>query len=347
MNGSSQNRSRGRGGSPWQKRRRTFMVLALGAILLILALALIGRGGVKREGEVTIRIEPGTSSAQIARMLKDEGVIDSERDFLTAAADAGVAGDLKAGTYRFTRGEPLDGILTRLQQGLQAPETVLSVPEGYTIREIASDLAAKTQITEKQYLAAAVPGDRQLPLAGAAGSRDLEGFLFPNTYNLDPGLTATALVDRQLTSFKEVTATLPWEKSAALGLTPYEVLTVASMVEREARVPEERPEVAAVIYNRLRLGMKLEVDATVQYAIGYWKQDLTQKDLETDSPYNTRLYGGLPPGPICNPGIESIRAALEPAAVNYLFYVATGDAAGHHFFTSSFDEFLRHSKSTP
>lgn len=323
------------------------LALLAGAVMLVVALALIGHGGEQRQGEVNIRIEPGTSSAQIARMLKDEDVIASERDFLTAAAAAGVAGDLKSGTYRFTRGEPLDSILSRLGQGLQAPEGVLSVPEGFTIREIAAELAAKTGITEKQYLAAAVPGDRELPLAGAAGTPDLEGFLFPSTYDLEPDLTAAALVDRQLTVFKQQTAVLPWEKTAVVGLTPYQVLTVASMVEREARVPEERLQVAAVIYNRLALGMKLEVDATVQYAIGNWKQDLTQQDLDTDSLYNTRLYGGLPPGPICNPGVESIRAALEPAAVDYLFYVATGDEAGHHFFTSSYDEFLKFRNSSP
>ncbi|MHB0866153.1 MAG: endolytic transglycosylase MltG [Thermoleophilia bacterium] len=349
MNGQPRRGARQQGAGPHRQRRQRSVVLALlvGAVALVLVMALIGRSGVQRQGEVTIRIEPGTSSAEIARMLRDEDVIDSERDFLSAAADAGIAGELKAGTYRFTLGEPVDDILARLQQGLQVSESILSVPEGYTIREIAAELAAKTTITENQYLAAAVPGERQLPLAGAAGTLDLEGFLFPSTYDLEPGLTAATLVDLQLVAFKQQTASLPWEKSAALGLTPYEILTVASMVEREARVPEERPEVAAVIYNRLRLGMKLEVDATVQYAIGDWKQELTQQDLATDSPYNTRLYGGLPPGPICNPGVESIRAALEPAAVDYLFYVATGDAAGHHFFTSSFDEFLKYSNSAP
>jgi UPF0755 protein len=256
------------------------------------------------------------------------------------AGETGIDQKLKAGTYRFQRGESIDSILNKLELGLQAPEGVLTIPEGYSLDDIASLVAVKTPITRSAYLAAAVPESRILPLEGASQAEDLEGFLFPSTYDLDPDTSAASLVDRQLDTFKTSTALLDWSNAEKMGLTEYEALIVASMVEREAKVPEERPLVAAVIYNRLDAGMKLEIDATVQYAIGYWKEELTVDDLAITSAYNTRLYAGLPPGPICNPGVESMEAALHPADVDYLYYVATGDAEGHHTFTSSYEEFL-------
>lgn len=328
---------------PSRARRQRLQFLAtllIFAIALAVFLLATGRDDPQMEGEALIRISPGTSAAEISRMLREENVIKSEKDFMKKAASLGVTDSLKAGLYRFQRGEALESILAKLDQGTQAPEGVLTVPEGYSLDEIAADLATKTGITREQYKKAASTQARTPPLAGTEAARTLEGFLFPSTYDLDPELTAEALVSSQLQAFTRETEMLPWSKAEALGLTPYEVLIVASMVEREARVPEERPLVAAVIYNRLRARMKLEVDATVQYAIGLWKKELTQQDLETGSPYNTRLYPGLPPGPICNPGADSIRAALEPEAVDYLFYVAIGDEEGHHFFTSSYEQFL-------
>lgn len=317
-------------------------------LFLVLTIMMIsGCGSPPREGEVTIRVSPGASTNEIAKMLVDENVIDSEKEFNNKANDAGIDQKLKAGTYRFERGESIDSILAKLSQGLQAPEGFITVPEGYSLDDIANLVVAKTGITKKDYIKAATPAGRTLPLQGASDAPDLEGFLFPSTYNLDPETDAATLVGKQLRTFKDKTSSLDWKEADRLGLTEYQALTVASMVEREAKVPEERPLVAAVIYNRLAIGMKLEIDATVQYAIGSWKKDLTVEDLETDSPYNTRLYGGLPPGPICNPGIASINAALKPASVDYLYYVATGDEAGHHTFTSSYDEFLQASAARP
>lgn len=324
-----------------------FSTMIMGIILVIIVLGnLTACGDPKKEGEVTIRIAPGTSTVEIARMLVAEDVIDSEKDFTTRANEAGIDQKLKAGTYRFQRGESIDSILNKLEQGLQAPEGVLTIPEGFSLNDIASLVSMKTSITRSAYLAAATPKGHILQLTGSSQAEDLEGFLFPSTYDLDPDTDAASLVDRQLETFNSSTWHLDWANSKKLGLTEYEVLIVASMVEREARVPEERPLVAAVVYNRMRSGMKLEIDATVQYAIGYWKEELTIDDLAVTSAYNTRLYAGLPPGPICNPGIESIDAALHPASVDYLYYVATGDAEGHHTFTSSYDEFLEASAAS-
>lgn len=325
--------------------RFSTMIMAIIIVIVVLA-NLTSCGDPKKEGEVTIRIAPGTSTVEIARMLVAEDVIDSEKDFTTRANEAGIDQKLKAGTYRFQRGESIESILNKLEQGLQAPEGVLTIPEGFSLNDIASLVSVKTSITRSAYLAAATPKGHILQLTGSSQAEDLEGFLFPSTYDLVPDTDAASLVDRQLETFNSSTWHLDWANSKKLGLTEYEVLIVASMVEREARVPEERPLVAAVIYNRMRSGMKLEIDATVQYAIGYWKEELTIDDLAVTSAYNTRLYAGLPPGPICNPGIESIDAALHPASVDYLYYVATGDAEGHHTFTSSYDEFLEASAAS-
>ncbi len=326
----------------WLKRYGVLVIM--GAVVLVSAS--MTHGSRPKEGEALIRIAQGASTAQIARLLVDNNVIDNAGDFMGQAEASGQAGNLKAGTYRFTRGEPIANIITDLRLGRQAPEAVLTVPEGFDAADIARLVASRTSISARQYLAAAVPQGRRLPLPGAGQAKNLEGFLFPSTYNLDLGLNAATLVNEQLAAFSFQTASLDWngsrkERTAPASLTPYQILIVASMVEREARVPEERPLVAAVIYNRLAAGMRLDVDATVQYAVGSWKRKLTGQDLQVDSPYNTRRYPGLPPGPVCNPGLASIQAALKPARVDYLYYVATGDAAGHHFFTKSYDEFLK------
>jgi UPF0755 protein len=142
-----------------------------------------------------------------------------------------------------------------------------------------------------------------------------------------------------LNQFKADTSSIDWSKTQALGITPYKAVITASLIEREAAVDDERPLVAAVIFNRLKKDMLLQIDATVQYALPEWKDVLTYDDLKVDSPYNTYLHKGLPPGPICSPGLASLEAALNPANVDYLYYVATGN--GRHFFTSDYNEFLR------
>lgn len=320
---------------------RIFLLIVAAAVAVLVLLAFLGREAGSAGGEVTIQVPEGASTADIAKMLLDEEVIEDEKSFLSAAEAAGIDEKLQAGTYVFERGEPVESILRKLEEGLQDPEGVITVPEGFSIYDIADLVAEKTDITREEYLEAIDINGRMIPLEGSAGALDLEGFLFPSTYNIGEDIDVDAMVDKQLETFENETAALPWEKTGEQGVTEYQALIVASMVEREARVAEERPLVAAVIYNRLEAGMKLEVDATVQYALGYWKEELSAEDLAVDSLFNTRLYAGLPPGPICNPGAESIRAALEPAQVDYLYYVATGDEEGHHFFTASYEEFLQ------
>jgi UPF0755 protein len=216
-----------------------------------------------------------------------------------------------------------------------APTSTLLIREGLRREDVASLLEAQTDLSGERYLAITGPGARGRVLAGADRSTSLEGFLFPATYELPEGATARDLVDMQIEAYQANTLDVNYRYAKSRNLTEYDVLTIASMIEREVAVARERPLVAGVIYNRLRQGMRLDIDATVQYAVGEWKEELTRSDLATDSPYNTRLYAGLPPGPIASPGKDSIRAAARPVQTPYLYYVARNDGTGRHYFSST------------
>ena len=222
-----------------------------------------------------------------------------------------------------------------------APVHKLLIREGLRREDIAALLDKETSIPGARYLALTAPGARGRRLAGTSKPTSLEGFLFPATYDITDRTTAAELVDEQLAAYDANTEQVNYSYAKSKNLTRFDVLTLASMIEREVQVPRERPIVAGVMYNRLRMGMRLDIDATVQYALGQWKPDLTASDLAIDSPYNTRKFTGLPPGPISNPGLDSIRAAARPAKVPYLYYVARNDGTGRHFFATTQEEFDR------
>jgi UPF0755 protein len=215
------------------------------------------------------------------------------------------------------------------------PTRPLLIREGLRREEVAALLDEDTGMSGRRYLAATAPGPRGRALARTGRPTSLEGFLFPATYEITDETTAGDLVDLQLAAYEANTADINYRYAAARNLTRFDVLILASMIEREVAVARERPLVASVMYNRLRAGMRLDIDATVQYALGGWKDELTAADLRVDSPYNTRRYAGLPPGPICSPGKDSIRAAARPAATGYLYYVARNDGSGRHYFATS------------
>ncbi len=217
----------------------------------------------------------------------------------------------------------------------------VTIPEGFTRAQIAA--LAKADGLQGSYLAASVRSSLLHPARYGApsGTQTLEGFLFPATYELYAGVPATHLVDEQLLAFRENFNDVEIRRARALGLTPYQLLTVASMVEREAATAHDRPLVAAVVYNRLRLNMPLGIDATIRYALNDFSKPLTEAQLHDPSPYNTRLHTGLPPTPISNPGAASIHAAAHPAHVSYLYYVAGADGCGELVFSSGIAEFER------
>ena len=220
-----------------------------------------------------------------------------------------------------------------------APAQRLLIREGLRREDIAKLLDDETSISGERYLALTGPGARGRARAHTGKPTSLEGFLFPATYEITAQTTAQELVDEQLAAYDANTSQVNYSYARSKNLTKYDVLILASMIEREVAVAKERPIVAGVMYNRLKAGMRLDIDATVQYAIGEWKPELTASDLAIDSPYNTRRFTGLPPGPISNPGLDSIRAAARPEKVPYLYYVARNDGTGRHFFATTPEEF--------
>jgi UPF0755 protein len=230
--------------------------------------------------------------------------------------------------------------LDALEQGVPPNIVRVTIPEGLSRREIA---AVVPRGLRGSYLAASRrsptlnPRDYRAP----AGS-SLEGFLFPATYELRKGVPVNRLVERQLAAFKQQFATVDMRYARSKNLTPYDVLTIASMVEREAQVARERPLIASVIYNRLKNGIRLDIDATTRFAVGNWSDPLKVSEIQNPSPYNTRVHPGLPPGPIGNPGIASIRAAARPARTGYIFYVVKPGTCGRHNFAETDAEFQRY-----
>jgi cell division protein YceG involved in septum cleavage len=227
-----------------------------------------------------------------------------------------------------------------------APKVIrVVIPEGETRVQIAQ-IAAKAGL-RGSYRAASKRSRLLNPAHYGAprGTPDLEGFLFPATYDEYPGAPASRLVSGQLVAFKENIGSSLFARAHALQITPYQLLTVASMIEREAQTAGDRPKIAAVIYNRLREGMPLGIDATIYYAVELQKGiatytgELTEAQLHSDSPYNTRLHKGLPPTPISNPGLAAVQAAAHPAHVPYLYYVAGADGCGEQVFSRSSAEF--------
>ena len=224
-----------------------------------------------------------------------------------------------------------------------APRIVrVLIPEGYTADQI--DVLAREDGLRGDYLkalATAVHRGRLHPSRYGAprGTRSLEGFLFPATYELYAGAPSAQLVSEQLLAFRRNFGGGEVDRARKLGVTPYGLLTIASIVEREAGSAHDRPLVAAVIYNRLRLGMTLGVDATLRYALRDFEHPLTEAQLARNTPYNTRLHTGLPPTPIANPGAAAIAAAAHPAHVSYLYYVAGADGCGELVFSTGFGQF--------
>ncbi len=226
-------------------------------------------------------------------------------------------------------------------------------PEGFTRKEMAQRVQAvnaiafqksglRPRINSRDYLAATKPrvirgfGSKPLPL---------EGFLFPSTYNFTAKTSSKQLVEKQLEEFQTLWSQIDLRDARKKNLTPYDILVIASMVEKETLAPDERPKVAAVIYNRLKLGMTLGIDATLRYGLDIPPtQSIRQSQLESNNPYNTRNRAGLPPTPIANPGLASIQAAAHPAKVDYLYFVRKPDRV-HHFFTRSEREFINYERA--
>ena len=339
----------GRNGSeraPREPRQGNFrlrrLLLAVGALLLIVGLWFVvslfqpfsGDPGARK----TVTLKPGSSVGDIGGTLAGEGIVSSGFFFQLRATIDGKRGALKPGTYTLREDMTYSDAIAALEKGPPANTIQVSVPEGRSRGEIADSVAAAGLKGDYEK---ATRKSRQLNPRryGAQGAKNLEGFLWPATYELKRGQNVRLLVDKQLATFEKNFATVSMSRAKAKNLTPYEVLTIASLVERETAVARERKLIASVIYNRLAQDQSLGIDATVRFIFDKWDGALTQSELDSDNPYNTRKFKGLPPGPIGNPGLASIRAAANPSTSDYLFYVANPCKPGTHTFHRTLAEF--------
>jgi len=286
---------------------------------------------------VNLTIRPGEGSRQIAKALEEAGVIDSAGRFRAVASSRGLDGALKPGDYQLETAMDVDSVIDILVRGPNLG-TPFTIPEGFTVDQVLAKIAATKRFSKASLQKALTSPDLEVPFR-PKGVKSLEGLLFPQTYRIDKDATPTTVLQRMLDQTGSVMNQFDLSATPR-HLSPYQILTIASMVEREAKVPEDLPKIARVIYNRLARGQPLQIDATVQFALGTAKQRLSSQDLKVASPYNTYLHTGLPPTPIASPGQASIKAAMQPADGPWLFYVLI-DGDGHHAFTASAAEFAR------
>jgi len=290
---------------------------------------------------VLVVIPKSAGAGEIGDLLDRKGVVPSAALFELRAFLGGNRGDLKPGRYTLRKGMSYGDAIDRLVAGPASDIARVTIPEGLSRVETAP-LVKKAGIEGDYLKETAHPGLIPFRRYGAKTTPDsLEGFLFPATYEFKRAEGMKTLVAQQIAAFKQRLAGVNLSYARKKNLTVLDVVTIASMVEREAQVARERPLIAAVIYNRLHAGQPLGIDATVRYATGNWTKPLTQSELATDSPYNTRKNAGLPPGPIGNPGLDSLKAAAHPAQVDYLYYVVKPGTCGEHSFSSSDAEFER------
>jgi UPF0755 protein len=312
------------------------LVVAVGWFLIALFQPFGGAG----HGTVAVTIPRGASVGDIGDVLAKRGVVSSGFLFELRATLAGRRGDLKSGTYDLRHDMSYGDAIDALVRGPARTAISISIPEGSSRREVARLI--KPDGLRGNYVRATGRSPLLDPRRyGAPRRGDLEGFLFPSTYVLRRGAPVKQLVTRQLKAFKKAFSRVNLDAARHVNLTGYDVITIASLVEREAQVPAERPIIASVIYNRLRARMQLGIDASVRFVTHNWTSPLTDADLHNPSPYNTRLHVGLPPGPIGNPGLASIQAAAHPATTKYLYYVVKPGTCGRHAFSNDAAQFQR------
>ena len=285
-----------------------------------------------------VHIQPGMGLRQITHKLYEAEIIRDPNKFLLLSWWKGVGKKIQWGDFELSSGLPPAVILDHLVTGKTMLKRV-TIPEGFTLKQITDRLAQENIVSAPEFLAAARDADwiAELGVAGAS----LEGYLFPDTYFFHRGMTVKAIQKRMVKRFLEIYGHCRGEDNglSPLGLTPYQIVTLASVVEKESGLQAERPLIASVFYNRLKKGMLLQSDPTVIYGIKNFNGDLTRRNLETPTPYNTYTRPGLPAGPIANPGAEALRAVLHPAASNYYYFVSRND--GSHYFSRTLEEHNR------
>lgn len=352
-----ENRPR-KGGRPPHKRRKKRHLTGLAKGLIVLIIAIVIGGGMffamnrlmnppaeemNLSGTtVSVTIPDGAGTETIANILKEHDLINSVFGFKLTSKMEGFDGTYKQGTYNIDTGMTKRQIMELLQSGKVAQDLQMMIPEGYTVKQIAAKAEEIGICTAEEFINEANNGTFDYEFLKDLPERQyrLEGYLFPDTYFLAESMTAHDVIDLMLKRFSQMYTEEYQNAVKASGKTLDEIVTLASMVEKEIKLPEERARAAGVMYNRLRDGITLGIDATVLYAVGKTSGELTQDDLNIDSPYNTRKNYGLPLGPISNPGEASFKAALYPEEHKYLYYVVEAVGKDNHVYCETYDEFL-------
>lgn len=287
---------------------------------------------------VVITVKPGMTSDKIAELLYQQGIIRSAKIFQTIARVHGMESSLQAGDYAFTQDMPITKIIDMLSTG-QTSYLQITIPEGYTIEQIAKLLGEKNLGSAAKFKEVAqkyAPFDYMSPQPDVKYTA--EGYTFPDTYQISKEFSEEKLLNMMVAHFAQKVTPEIREKAGAKGLSVRQLIILASLVEKEAQVEKDRPVIAGVFLNRLKENMPLQSCATIQYILGYAKPELSVKDTELESPYNTYQHSGLPPGPIANPGMAAILAVINSTPTDYLYFVA--DKKGEHHFSKTYEEHL-------
>lgn len=339
-------RSRNKPRKP-HRAREVVAVLALLAFVGVMAaaagLSMLkgGKTDVTAGRPVQITIAQGASTASIAQQLADKGVVSSSFWFRFKARQSGLDSSLKPGTYELKTGMSDELVLQQLQKGPNVVYYDVPIPEGFTIEQIAARFAARAHVSEDEMLALARNGAAQFqprhPYLSHVYDGSLQGYLFPKTYRVKKGTKPEAIIEMMLDQFDAEMADIDLKYAKSKGLDLNEVVTLASIIEREVRLAREYPLVSSVIYNRLDAGMRLQLDSTVFYFLPRGTKVITKADLANQNPFNTYQHAGLPPGPLANPGARALKAAAKPAKTKYYYYVLTGKDGSQTFATNYAD----------
>lgn len=330
--------------------RKVFLAVAavvFATIILLVAVALLG--GPKRSSDtVSVVIPSGSGSVEIAKILNSEKIISSEGSFLVRAQLSGKSSSFKAGTYQFHPGSSDSEVIELLAKGPEIKTLKITIREGLTLIQTAEAVSDSLGIDKQVFIEVATKGAPALadkyPVVKGAYGDSLEGFLFPDTYEFREGVSAEQVIERMVARFTQVWDKLEKPSSRTKRYSTNELVTIASIAEREARILEERPLVVSVIDNRLDDNMRLQLCSSVQFLLPgeeeRTKIRLTAEDIAIQSPYNTYINKGLPPGPIANPGANALEAAFHPAKTEYRYFVLTGKD-GSQTFTKTYAEFQK------
>jgi len=318
------------------------LIIALFILLVVSVVVFMQTGGgggqVVLSEPVCVTIDEGSSTTAIASKLADEGIINSKRAFVSYVRAEGLAVSLKAGEYLFDGTITVADVAQMLAKGSSSASDIkVTIPEGWTIKQTAQAFADKGICSVDEFIDYCQNGDFAYDYLPAKNTDErLEGFLFPETYMVAQGWGAEQVVDMLLRQFDKVYTEELRNRCEAMGYTTLELVTMASLVEKEAVWESDRALISGVFYNRLQKGMLLQSCATVQYILGETKYPLLYRDLEIDDPYNTYIYQGLPPGPIASPGEACLQAALYPEETEYLYFLAK--PTGEHYFSKTLSE---------